>query len=363
MKELLYILLGLILVSSCNNVDNKDVQYRTLDYYFMDADEIKGESLATEYVSSNIFRSFYTPYGFLGSMRSQDNKLVHLANLNTGEIMFSACPFGRGPEEILINSPDLAIHGNSLYLLDQRTDKLKKVEIQNDTLMTKELQKFALGEPMIFLEIQVISDSLYVIFAEDFNSVKKIMLIDKYNNIVDSVRYDLLEDEKVEPSKYRYNVEMELSPCKKYLYISSHLFSYVSKYIIEDNKIKLVKKIALVEPKYSVKDRTLLLHADNISLNNKIFVGDSYLYMKANPESVREEKARFDKAKTEGKVMEASPGNDSYILVFDYDLNLVKSYRVDSDVWHLTTTPDPSVVYALDYRENRLKRYILPYLR
>lgn len=92
------------------------------------------------------------------------------------------------------------------------------------------------------MEFQVVSDSLFVIFAEDFHSVKKMMLIDRDNNIIDSVRYDLLEDERVDRSKYRYNVEMELSPCKKYLFVSSHLFSYISKYTIEDNNISLVKK-------------------------------------------------------------------------------------------------------------------------
>lgn len=357
------IMLGLLTVASCKNEIKDKIEYKTPEFYFADAIEIKGEPLDAEYVASNVFKCFYTPYGFLGSMRSEDDKLAHLADLKTGEIKVSACSFGRGPEEILISSPDLAIHRNSLYLLDQRTDKLKKIDIQNDTLKTMELQKFALDEPMFFLEVQVVSDSLFVIFAEDFHSVKKIMLIDRDNNIIDSVRYDLLEDERVDRSKYRYNVEMELSPCKKYLFVSSHLFSYISKYTIEDNNISLVKKIALVEPKYAVKKSIPIMQLENVNLNNRIFVGDKYLYMTANPESVKEENIRSDLARAEGRMMQASPGNDSYITVFDYDLNFIKSYRVDSDVWHLALTPNPSVVYASDYRENRLKRYVLTDLK
>lgn len=363
MRNFFMIMMGLLAVASCKNEIKEKIEYKTPEYYFADAVEIKGEPLAAEYVASNVFRCFYTPYGFLGSYRSEDDKLAHLADIKTGEIKASACPFGRGPEEILISTPDLAIHGNSLYLLDQRTDKLKKVEIKTDTLKTIELQKFALDEPMFFLEVQVVSDSLFVIFAEDFHSVKKIMLIDKDNNIIDSVIYDLLEDEKVDCTKYRYNVEMELSPCKKYLYVSSHLFSYVSKYTIENNRIILDQKIALLEPKYIVKNGAPLMRLDNVNLYNEIFVGEKYIYMTANPESVRDENVRSDKAKAEGRIMEASPGNDSYIVVFDYDLNFIKSFRVDSDVWHLALTPDPSVVYASDYRENRLKRYVLADLK
>ena len=139
------IMLGLLTVASCKNEIKDKIGYKTPEFYFADAIEIKGEPLDAEYVASNVFKCFYTPYGFLGSMRSEDDKLAHLADLKTGEIKVSACSFGRGPEEILISSPDLALYGNSLYMLDQRADWIKKVEIHGDTLKTFDLQKLSLG--------------------------------------------------------------------------------------------------------------------------------------------------------------------------------------------------------------------------
>ena len=363
MRNFFMIMLGLLIVASCKNEIKDKIEYKTPEFYFADAVEIKGEPLDAEYVASNVFKCFYTPYGFLGSMRSEDDKLAHLADLKTGEIKVSACSFGRGPEEILISSPDLALYGNSLYMLDQRADWIKKVEIHGDTLKTFDLQKLSLGEPMFFIEIQIVSDSLFVIFAENFNGEKKIVQVDRDNNIVDSVVYSFLDDENVDCGKCRYNVEMELSPCKKYLYVSSHLFSGISKYQIEDGKISLVDKVMLVEPKYVVKNGTPVMELENVILNNRIFVGEKYLYMTADPEKVSDMKEREKRAREEGRRESAAPGNDSYIVVFDYDLNFIKSYRVDSDVWHLALTPDPSVVYASDYRENRLKRYVLADLK
>lgn len=360
MNKGVIILLGMLLFASCNEGGVRNMEYHTPEYYFDNTIEVTGELLEAEYISSNIFKCFYTPYGFLGSMRSKEDKMVHLANLNTGEVKVSACSFGRGPEEILIGSPDLALYKNSLYLLDQRTDKIKRVDIEGDTLKTYDLQKLALDQPAFFLELQVVNDSLFVVLAEDFNSVKKIMLVDRDNNVLDCLEYKLLDDERVDQTAYKYNVEMELSPCKSYLFISSRLFGYISKYKIENNKISLLDKKALVEPKYIVKDKSPLIKQDNINLNNVIYVGDNYMYMIANPESQKETNERSAKSRAEGKLMDGIPDNESFVLVFDYNLNLLKKYKVDSNIRHLVLTPENSIVYALDYRENRLKKYTLP---
>ena len=94
--------------------------------------------------------------------------------------------------------------------------------------------------------------------------------------------------------------------------------------------------------------------------NNVIYVGDNYMYMIANPESQKETNERSAKSRAEGKLMDGIPDNESFVLVFDYNLNLLKKYKVDSNIRHLVLTPENSIVYALDYRENRLKKYTLP---
>ena len=85
-----------------------------------------------------------------------------------------------------------------------------------------------------------------------------------------------------------------------------------------------------------------------------------YIYITMDPESMREYNARQRREKQEGIRGSIKPGNDSYILVLDYDLNLIKSYLSDSDISNLALTSDPSVVYATNSRENRLIKYTLP---
>ena len=76
-------------------------------------------------------------------------------------------------------------------------------------------------------------------------------------------------------------------------------------------------------------------------------------------QSIFERKPKKAEEEGRGDKEWAHPGNDTYILVFDYDLNLVKSFRSDCDIINLAVTTDPEVVYATDLRENRLVKYTL----
>ena len=70
-------------------------------------------------------------------------------------------------------------------------------------------------------------------------------------------------------------------------------------------------------------------------------------------------KIRHIKAKREGRKEWNHPGNDSYILVLNYDMELIKSFKSDCDIANLTVTSDPSIIYVTDLRENRLIKYKL----
>ena len=143
-------------------------------------------------------------------------------------------------------------------------------------------------------------------------------------------------------------------------YSKKDVSSNISKYEINDNRISRVKKIFLSEPKYSIKKGRPIYSIDYISCNCSIYVGEKYIYITMDPESMKEYNARQRREKQEGVRGSIKPGNDSYILVLDYDLNLIKSYLSDSDISNLALTSDPSVVYATNSRENRLIKYTLP---
>jgi len=358
MKNILIVLVGLLAVASCNN--SAGVKYRTPDYYLEKAVAIKGEPLPTEYISEDSYVCHYTPDGFIGEMKHQNGKLVHLADLQNGEIKTSACTRGRGPGEILLIA-DSDLKGNDLYLLDPVADKIMKVGKVNDTLICEDIVNLSLKQPKFFVNMEAISESMFAMFVSSRDYLGSIMLIDRNSNLVDSLAYFPLEDEGLNHSAYRYNVQLELSPSNRYLFVSCGQFDCVSKYEIKENKIIPQKKIYLSKPKYEIKNGKPVRNEDYMLFNNRIYAGDKYLYVTVDPETVKDYKARHKKAEEEGRGDKewAHPGNDTYILVFDYDLNLVKSFRSDCDIINLAVTTDPEVVYATDLRENRLVKYTL----
>ena len=343
---------------SCTDNSKAIIDYNTSDLYFNNALKLDGEPLKTQYVAENQFICYYSDYGFIGNMSLDNKKQIHWADLSTGEIKASACTYGRGPGEILIKSPDMSIYKNSLYVLDQRTGNVKTVEVVEDSLKVGELFKLELGTPGLFLELEVVSDSLYAVLFHGYDNKKCLLLVDNKNTILDSVDYCLLNDIRIDYGRFRYNVDMKISPCKNYLFVRGD-YNNISKYNIKDNKITLQNQMFLIEPLYEIKKNLPVKKDNHVELNPNIFIGNKYVYIVANPELQYDKDYRIKKSISEGIRPDAVLENDSYILVFDYDFKFVKSYLCDCNARFLALPPDPSVVYATDMTNNRLVKYIL----
>lgn len=346
--------------ASCGSSQNIE-EKRDLDYYIANAIELKGEPLQTEYITSSpSFNCYYTPMGFFGTMKNENEKIVHLADLQTGEVKASALAKGRGPDEILITNPSTDIFNGELYLLDIMSEKIMKAGISDGDITIENVMKLNSKQPMFFVNMQAINDSLFVIFASNTAPRRSILLIDKNNNILDSLAYYPYEDEKINQTSMNFNVEMRLSPDKKHLFISCNQYDCISKYEIQENKIVPIKKMFFIEPKYTVKDGRPVRPENYVYFNSSIRAGEKYIYVTIDPESIKEYRERQKKADGSGARKWAQPCNDNYILVFDYDLKLVQSYLTQSNIFDFTLTPDPSVLYASDSRESRLVKYKLP---
>lgn len=61
----------------------------------------------------------------------------------------------------------------------------------------------------------------------------------------------------------------------------------------------------------------------------------------------------------ENNTVTALPDKDSYILVFDYDFNYVRSYLCDGHFSWITLTNNPTIIYAANEREHCLTKYTL----
>ena len=137
--------------------------------------------------------------------------------------------------------------------MDPRTGNVKTVEVVEDSLKVGELFKLELETPGLFLELEVVSDSLYAVLFHGYDNKKCLLLVDNKNTILDSVDYCLLNDKRIDYGRFRYNVDMKISPCKNYLFVRGD-YNSVSKYKIADNKITFQNQMFLIEPLYEIKE-------------------------------------------------------------------------------------------------------------
>ena len=117
---LIYSLVVIILsdiLGGCNSVGK--TRFNCPDFYFKNAKTINGQRLDEKYLTPYSFKCFYSDQGFIGSMPLPENNIIHLANLQSGEIINSAISKGRGIGEILTSLPHLDFLNDKLYLCVQ----------------------------------------------------------------------------------------------------------------------------------------------------------------------------------------------------------------------------------------------------
>lgn len=353
------ILLILVLLTNCQNKVKDTVLYSKYNDLFDKAIPVKGKHLKEQYLSPSSFKCFYLDSAFLGSMPLPNKNIVHLVDLCSGEVTASAIKNGRGPGEILSSLPYVDYLNGWLYVGDIATNRIKRVAVKGEKLVTEDFVTIKYSNPTITAGMEVLSDSLLAIFGYCKNS-QNIYLVDKTGIVLDSIKYSLLNDQKIDDSKVSpYYISMSYHSSNHRLYVYNKTYNHIRIYNIIHNTIELISHFNLTEPKYMIKSGKPIQSGKNITLSGEIFLGKDYVYLVANPELRSDFEKRREDAYSKGITLTAVPDTNSYILIFDYNFNLLKSYLCDSNFSWIALTEDASIVYASDKRNHCLTKYIL----
>lgn len=357
-----YLLLTLTLSLYGCKSNNNSTDFKEADFYTKNAVSVYGKCLNEGYQIKYSFKCFYTPNGLLGTMELADKTLIHLADINNGEILLSTSAKGRGPNEFMQSSPHIDYFNGSLYAADMITNSVKIFTPLKEEFKSSALFKINYNTPTLTADFKVISDSLFVVFGYSPTS-HSLLLINGQGDIVDSLSYHILEDPKIDHSTVgQFYLSMHLSPCREYLYVHSKDYNYIKKYQIKNSTLNNVETHFLTQPKYKVVKGKPLKKEDNVRFSGNIYVGEKYIYIAANPESRGEYERRREQAHRDGYRVSYLPDNNSYIMVFDHNMNFIQSYLCDANFEWLVLTDNPSIVYVSDYRTHTLKQYQLPNL-
>lgn len=351
------ILLLIFNITSCSFKSNT-CQFILPEDIKASAIPIKGEKLLAEYITTGSFNCVYTPDGFIGAMPINNNKIIHLADIETGEIIASACPKGRGPQELLVGNPHKDYYNGKLYLLDMATNRIKSVTVDDDSLKIENLFTYKGSSASFILAFNVINDTTFAFFTQRRQSAH-VFIVNHKNKVLDSLDYRVIEDKRIKNEKLeRVFISMNISPNRKDLFIVNRLFNSVKKYNIENNKLSFDKEKFIVEPRYYVKNGLPKDKKDNLILDSEIFVSEKYLYLVTQPEYRSDYNKRVYDDK--GKVLYV-PDN-THIIVMDYDMNYIRTYKCDHYFKRIALTNKDGVFYAADIENHCLQKYTFPYL-
>lgn len=335
---------------------------KPLEYYIGNAQPLEGERLPAEYMTKFSFGCFYTPSGFIGEMELENKKLIHFADLETGEVIRSAVSKGRGPNEMIIGPsiPRMDLCGNNLYANDIMGEKVLKISLEPDTLIVGEYFKHQFKGSVFAVNMKAASDSLFVFFIGTPTG-GHLALTDNTCKVVDTLNYPVLDDPLLATdNQVNFNVSIALSPCGNWMFVCNKRYNNIRKYSISGNRITLVETYNLTEPRYTIVKGRDKMEDDNVLMNADLYAGKKYIYLRAVPETFKDYKERIKMEEASGKTGWAEPRKNTYILVFDYGFNLVKSYVTEGWFSGITLTPDPATIYFSDNENHCLVKYTLP---
>ena len=311
------------------------------------------EKLANELHTMPFFKGFFTPDGFFGYAKAHNNKLVHLFNSNSAELIASEGSKGRGPNELLLaHALNYNPKTGSLFLHDIIKSSVVQFRYKKDNIkIESHIDLRQRDKGCVTEELQAISDSLFVIRVNDIAPpyCGYLAIVNTHNEILDSLQIFQVEDSKVDHSKIRIiNASMRLTPDRKNLIVCNSKYNHLTKYRLENNSLKKQLSRIVLEPKYTVKKRRIQRSGKHLEWGGNVFTSDKYIYVVSNPESRESYLERVDRAKKTGEAMSEFIDN-SYILVFDYDFNLINSYKTDAQFKWITIAPDEKTIYASTY--------------
>ncbi len=361
--KLIAAVIMLLASANCTTKENRSPQ--PLEYYIGNAQPLQGETLPTEYLTSYSFGCFYTPHGFIGEMELPNKRLVHLADLQTGEVTLSAVTKGRGPNEMVIgpSADRMDLYGSSLYANDIMGGKVLKISITPDSLKVQEHFRHQFNKSDFVLNLRAVSDSLFAFFLGTHTG-GRLALADNTGKVLDTLDYPIVDDPLLAKDiPANFNVSMALSPCRSWMLVQNHRFNNIRKYRIAENRITLEKTYNLTEPKYTIVNGKVKMEDENVMMNAYIAIGEKYIYMRAVPETCKDYKERIKKEEEAGLRGYAEPQENTHILVFDHDFNLVKSYVCHNLFNYITLTPDPATIYVNDTEGHCLRKFTLAGLK
>lgn len=328
MKQLIYILLCSLIYLSIYNCSGKREYFSPEQFYSL-RDTIKCEIISPPL--SFYCPIYYSEYGLLAST-NVDNKLFQLLDSTNSALLTSTGKKGRGPDEFLMALP---------MEYDYSTNQFSVFDFYRQEMVTYLVSPYTISlirsvnlKKKLY-RVKYLNDSLMV--CVNFYPHQKISLINTNAQVLYEEPHTILGDDRIQTTNGYYDVMLDISPDKKYTVIADGDFTSVKVFINKPDTLELKWKKILLEPKYNFNPQKnwYMLRDENYFGFRGLYLTNEYIYLSCDDNQMINVRQKMPNLR------------HTYILVMDYDGNIVHKYLLDKFIVCFTLSPDRKSLYAM----------------
>lgn len=341
MRKLIRLLLFLFIGLSLTGCSQDSVYFIPEEFYSL-KDTLKGEMLASPLETYSIL--YYTKHGILACTKKK-NRLFQLLDSTDASCMTIAGRRGRGPDEFLAAMAmqyDYLMNRFSVY--DLYRQEMVTYNVSPDSIV---LEK-SVNLKRDLQRINYINDSLMAFV--NFYPHQKIGLINADAKVIYEEDYNILDDERIQTTNGYFGVKLLVSPDKQYTVMADYDFAFIQVFMNKPDSLQLKWKKILFKPKYRINSAKhwFILNDDHYYGFRWLYLTNKYIYLSCN-----------DRQVIDSREKRPNPEH-TYLLVMDYEGNIVNKYLMDKFFAIFAVSPDDKSLYAnIDDPDLLIAKYAL----
>ena len=332
--------LVLILLAGCNSGSSlKQVEPSKGPVNVQDT--LYGELLPTPLLSKTPIAIYYSPYGLIAVPGFQ-NEVIQLIDTVSGKVLVSQFSRGKGPDELL--NPlgmDYNPLNSTFCIWDLGKQSVNLYRVSSSGFQLVNSMNYKGRKPSL---IRNLNDSLNVILSSIPNQS---LLIYGETGITASVSYRILSDPNLDYFNNYYPSEIDCAPEEKIIFTADPYLPFIAAYSFQGNDIVKLWDKMVFTPEYSIKNGWRYIHEESCLGFDCISVSEEFIYVTYF--GVNRKQWDHDMHKNLESV---------FLLVFNFDGELVKEYILDQNLDYFTVSPDDRLIYGLIEKPDR---YIVKY--
>lgn len=334
MKKSNTLIICTLLFLGCNS--NNSVHHRNYPIELTNTDMLHGQVLTTPVLSKDPIGLFYSQYGLIAVPAFKEG-VIQLIDTISGGIILTKYTRGKAPNELL-NPMGMDYNPENstfcIWDLGKQNVNLYKVT-SNDFQLFRSINYSGINPSII----RNLNDSTDVILTSIPNQA---LLVHNKEGVQCSIPYQILNEPGLNYFDYYYPSDIDVCTKSNLIFTADPYLPYISAYSYSDERISKLWDKMVFQPKYTIKKKWRYILDDSYIGFKCISVSNNFIYL-----------THYGITRVQWDQEVQKKLDYIYLMIFDFDGNMVKHLILDQNVSYITVSPDDRVLYGLTEMPDR----------